>query len=141
MQEDVEEGIVDAQAGQAALPKKSPGIEDGDHRCLALRRDDGELHLPLLDIKHHVGSLALRKDRALLLACHDGSSSADFGEKRVRIECVRVCHHYPLSLGGATRSGLLFSHVASSSTILPASFCNREQYCTATPLAVLYLLS
>jgi hypothetical protein len=94
--------------GQAALPKKSLGREDGDHRFLALRRDDGELHLPLLDIKHRVGRLALRKDRALLLAGRDRSASADFGKKRLRIERVMVCHNYPLSLGGATMSGAIF---------------------------------
>jgi hypothetical protein len=94
--------------GQTALPKKSLGLKERDHRFLALRRDDGELHLPVLDIEHRVGSLALLKDRVLLLAGHDRSSSADFGEKRLRIERVLVGHNYPLSLGGATMSWPVF---------------------------------
>jgi hypothetical protein len=35
-------------------------------------------------------------------------NSADFGEKRLRIECVLVGHNYPLSLGGAMMSGAIF---------------------------------
>jgi hypothetical protein len=82
-------------SGQAALPKEGPGFEDGDHRFLATHGDDRELYLPVLDLEHRVGPIALRKDPALRLAGHDRSAGTDFGEERVRIECVLVCHNYP----------------------------------------------
>jgi hypothetical protein len=94
--------------GQTALAKKRLGREERDHRFLALGRDNGELHLSLLDIEHRVGRLALRKDRVLLLAGHERSASADFSKERLRIERVRVCHPYPLSRGGGAMSRLLF---------------------------------
>jgi hypothetical protein len=55
----------------------------------------------------------LRKDQVLLLAGHERSSSADVGKK----------------------------HVSSSFTILPVSFCNCEQYCTAIPPSMCYLVN
>jgi hypothetical protein len=56
--------------------------------------------------------LFLRKDQVLLLAGHECSSSAAVGKK----------------------------HVSSSFTILPVSFCNCEQYCTAIPPSMCYLV-
>jgi hypothetical protein len=44
----------------------------------------------------------------VLLVGHERSSSADFGEERVRIERVRVGHPYSLSGGGGVMPGLLF---------------------------------
>jgi hypothetical protein len=43
--------------------------------------------------------IALRKDRALLLAGYNRSAGTDFCEEGVWIEHVLVCHNYPLALG------------------------------------------
>ena len=83
--------------GQAALPKEGLGLENSDHRFLAPRGDDRELHLSALDVEHRVGHIALREDRALPAVGRECSAGADVGEERVGIERVLGCHTHPLA--------------------------------------------
>ena len=73
--------------GQAALTKEGRGLAHGDHRFLAARGDDRALDLPVLDIEHRIGSVALRKS-ALRLAGHDRAASADVAEACVWLASV-----------------------------------------------------
>jgi len=92
-------GRRDAQGlpGQAALPEESLGLEDGDHRFFALRGDDGELHLPALDVEDGVGHIALYEDQALRSVGRECSAGTDVGEERLGIERVLGCHTQPLA--------------------------------------------
>ena len=80
------------------LLEEGLGLEDGDHRFLALRGDDRRLHPSALDVEDGVGHIALREDRAVLSVGRDGSAGADVGEERVGIECVLGMPYLPPGL-------------------------------------------
>ena len=72
--------------GQAAFAEKIVRSEDRDDRFLALRGDDGELHLALLKVKNRVRRVALRKNDLVLAIFSDLAAVADLGEKHFGIE-------------------------------------------------------
>ena len=51
----------------------------------------------VLGIEDHLGRLALRKDRAVLLVGSECSADTDVDEKCVGIERVQGCHLHPLA--------------------------------------------
>jgi hypothetical protein len=71
---------------QTSFAEKLAWFQDGDHRFLALLGNDGELDLPLLDVKNGVGDLPLRENNLILPVFRYRFSLAHLGEKPFGIE-------------------------------------------------------
>src|SRR5688572_28160200 len=71
---------------EAALAEESIRTKNCDDSLLALRGNDRDLDLALLDVKDSVGRLPLGEDRLVFAVLNDAASLANFGEKSFRIE-------------------------------------------------------
>src|SRR5580704_11262255 len=72
--------------GKTSLAEEFVRVQDCDDGFFALLRNDGDLHLALLDIEHRVANFALRKDDLTFAVFGETSPVADTGEKRLWIE-------------------------------------------------------
>ena len=72
----------------APLAKKMARLQNRDDRFLALLGDDGQLDLSVLNIKHGIRDVALRKDDLILVKFNDSLACADLGEEVFGIKHV-----------------------------------------------------
>src|SRR5579863_5942716 len=77
-----------SMAIHAAFAEEMPGLEDRDDGLLALFGQDGELDLPLLNIKYRLRDIALFEDFLVLVKFEDHLPVTDFGEKLLRVKHV-----------------------------------------------------
>ena len=66
--------------------KKMAGLQNRDHRFLALLGCDGQLDPSFLNVKHSVRDVALLKHNLIFLKFNNSLPHADFGEKYFGIE-------------------------------------------------------
>ena len=72
---------------ETSLAEKVTGAEEANDRLLAALGNDGELDLPLQDIKDRIGDVALLKDDLIPFISRYRFALAHFGEKVLGIEC------------------------------------------------------
>ena len=65
----------------ATFAKKLAGLQNRDDRFLALLGHDGQLDLSLLNVKHGVRDVALRKHRLISMKFNNRLALADLGEE------------------------------------------------------------
>ena len=73
-------------SGKASFTEEFVRPKNCDDGFLALLRNDGDLHLALLDVEDLIRRVSLRKDDLVLAVRTNAAALADLGEKRFRIE-------------------------------------------------------
>src|SRR6267142_6068710 len=85
----------------ASFAKELAGLQNCDHRFLALLGHDSKLDLASLNVKHRIGDIALLKHVLILMEFQYLLSRAHFGEKNLRIKHIIswISHRSLLWLG------------------------------------------
>src|ERR1700686_5455936 len=75
-------------AVHAAFAKELTGLQNSDHRFLALLGQDSQFDSSFLNVKQRVGDIALLKHVLILMEFKYLLSRTHFGEKNLRVEHV-----------------------------------------------------
>jgi len=73
-------------SGQTSLTEEFVRTKDCNDSFLALLRNDGELHLAILEVEDRIGGISLGEDDLRVRVRMNAPTLADLGEKRFRIE-------------------------------------------------------